>query len=164
MAHFKTQILLPLEQTYTGCRSLAVYAQPQGDLGQRMHFAAEHGLQSGATGVILVGTDCPFIRQEYINKAIKALKHSDVVIGPASDGGYVLIGMKRSQPALFNGVKWGTASVLETTLATIKSEQLSVSVLPVLSDIDTPEDLQLLKGELTCVYTSVMNEQVKQRR
>ncbi|MGS2717508.1 TIGR04282 family arsenosugar biosynthesis glycosyltransferase [Eionea flava] len=162
IAHFKQQILLPLYQNNVRYQSLPIYAQAQGDLGQRMHFATEHALRAGATGVVVVGTDCPFISPEYIKKAIQALKQSDVVIGPASDGGYVLIGIKQSQPALFSGVKWGSASVLETTQAMIQNEQLSVSLLPVLSDIDTPEDLQLLKGELHGIYATVMNETAKE--
>ncbi len=96
------------------------------------------------SGVILVGGDCPFIDEDYIESAILALKKHDVVIGPANDGGYVLLGLSQDTPQLFENIDWGTESVFEATLNIVEREKLSYKVLPALSDIDRPEDLKQL--------------------
>jgi len=134
----------------------SIHAQPSGDLGQRMAFAIKSSLLAGIEGVLVVGTDCPFIDKTYLQQAKDYLQDYDVVIGPARDGGYVLIGMKSLYSALFEGVQWGTSSVLETTFEIINRQQLSAICLPTLSDIDTPNDLSSLKGELANIYHRVM--------
>ncbi len=125
-------------------QSLTRYSQQGADLGERMHYAVKQTL-SKTESAILVGTDCPFIDDDYLSKACIALKKYDVVIGPATDGGYVLLGLKQAHSSLFEGIQWGEASVFEATLSQIKYLGLSYSVLPELSDIDRPEDLQSLQ-------------------
>lgn len=110
------------------------------DLGQRMHSAMADGLQRYAH-VILVGSDCPAIDSAYLRSAVEGLNHSDLVVGPAHDGGYVLIGARRIAGGLFEGVEWGTAAVLAQTLERSAGLGYSVEVLDTLFDIDRPEDL-----------------------
>jgi len=127
--------------------------QHQGDLGERMYRAAELELQL-AEFVILIGADCPAMTPRYISSAIESLlSGSDAVVGPAEDGGYVLLGLRKSERALFNDVNWGSSEVLATTLDRFKYLGWSYNLLPQLWDLDRPADveryrrLQLLKGE-----------------
>lgn len=94
-----------------------------------------------ADAAILIGTDCPDLSVGLLVEAFEALRTSDVVIGPAFDGGYYLIGLRRQAPALFEGVAWGTSEVLAATLARAASLGLVVHKLPTLSDVDEPGDL-----------------------
>lgn len=104
-----------------------------------------HSHQS-ASAVILLGSDCPAITREYLEQAITALMTgSDIVLGPANDGGYVLVGMRSPHPEIFAGISWGSDGVLSQTLNIIKQRQLKYILLPSLSDIDRPEDLLLLE-------------------
>lgn len=121
-----------------------VFQQVEGDLGLRMSYAINTSLKNYPDGVFVVGTDCPFIDVSYFRKAIEALENYDVVIGPASDGGYVLIGMKADYPFLFENIEWGTSSVYRQTKVAIEKNGLTCFSLPVLSDIDCPEDLKKL--------------------
>ncbi len=98
-----------------------------------------------ASAVILLGSDCPTITSEYLEQAITALMTtSDIVLGPANDGGYVLVGMRSPNPEIFEGIRWGSSEVLSQTLHIIKQRQLKYFLLPSLSDIDRPDDLPLL--------------------
>ncbi len=119
--------------------------QQGADLGERMHRAIEIGLQQ-FTSVLLIGSDCPAINSRYLRDALIALDSADVVLGPAEDGGYVLIAMKKAEPKIFGGVDWSTSRVLAQTRARLAALMLSHHELPVLNDIDRPEDLVYLKG------------------
>lgn len=129
------------------CNKRNIYLQKGGDLGAKMGFAIEQSLSRvGVDAVILIGTDCPALTQAYLERARVALDEgSDVVLGPAEDGGYVLIGARRPIPSLFEGVSWGTERVLEQTLARLEASQLSYQLLDTLWDVDRPEDLQRLQ-------------------
>ncbi len=120
-----------------------VFSQSGRDLGERMRNAINILLQrNGCSGALVVGSDCPFMDATYLQEALAAMCTAiDVVIGPANDGGYVLIGAKRDIPELFMGVEWGTDKVLQQTLDKCEALQLSVYQLPPLADIDRPEDL-----------------------
>lgn len=126
--------------------SLPIHSQHGEDLGGRLLSAATNSLEdAGTQAVLLVGTDCPFIDAAYLQAACAALHNHDVVIGPADDGGYVLLGVKHAEPRLFSDIDWGSERVYEQTLAAIKLLNLSYSILPVLSDVDRPEDIEKLK-------------------
>lgn len=113
-------------------------------LGERMHGAAVQALRQYRY-VILVGSDCPQMNASYISSAIGALEDgNDVVFCPATDGGYVLLGLGRADWQLFEGVDWGSAKVLEQSLQRVRQLSWSYAVLDALEDIDTPEDLPLL--------------------
>ena len=112
--------------------------QIPGDLGHRMEDAFLKAFREGARHVILHGTDIPGLTVGHLSDAFDALTRHDVVLGPSTDGGYWLIGMKK--PAdLFKGIEWGTPSVFGKTLAAARDRGLSVQVLSSLTDMDTVE-------------------------
>lgn len=125
------------------CQQLGVarLSQQRGaDLGERMYNALADGLAEFEK-VLLVGSDCPAIDRKYLVQAVAGLEQSDIVLGPASDGGYVLIGARRVSARLFAGVAWGGAAVFDETTRRLRQLAWSWSELPVLPDIDRPEDL-----------------------
>ena len=104
--------------------------QPCGDLGQRMYAAFDDGVQ------VLIGVDCPDMSSAYINCALEQLPVVDLVLGPVEDGGYCLIAMRQSHPQLFEGVQWGTSSVLKRTLEIAAELGLRVRLLEQKWDVD----------------------------
>ncbi|HSA59206.1 MAG TPA: TIGR04282 family arsenosugar biosynthesis glycosyltransferase [bacterium] len=121
--------------------SLAIKPQCAGDLGLRMKSAIEESFRSGADRVVLIGSDCPDLDRPLVLESFRKLESSDLVIGPATDGGYYLIGMSRrglarQAPALFDGVLWSTASVLRETLEKAEKIGIPYALLPTLSDVD----------------------------
>lgn len=110
------------------------------DLGARMLNAFDAIFGMGYLKAVLIGTDCPEITPVIIEEAIKSLSRDEVILGPALDGGYYLIGMTKVHPQLFCQMPWSTDKVLPTTLQKLINENLSHYLLPVLSDIDTEED------------------------
>ncbi|MDB9529144.1 TIGR04282 family arsenosugar biosynthesis glycosyltransferase [Oscillatoria sp. CS-180] len=118
-------------------------AQCEGNLGQRLSYAFEQGFADGLSRILVMGSDCPSLGEAHIFQALKLLNTRDVVLGPAEDGGYYLIGLKAPQPELFEGITWGQSCVLEQTLAIANRYCLSTSLLKSLPDIDRPEDLPL---------------------
>lgn len=120
-----------------------VLVQPDGDLGQRMAHVCRRAL-AGQAGIILVGSDAPAIDALYLAAARAALEQVDVVIGPALDGGYVLLGMRRFSAGLFEGIHWGEDTVLAETLGILEELGWTYRLLQALPDIDRPEDLRFL--------------------
>lgn len=115
--------------------------QGEGDLGQRMKSAFQTAFAAGMEGVAIVGTDCPGLDAKIMAQAFEQLNGHDLVLGPAMDGGYYLIGLRRVIPELFAGINWGTSEVREKTVAIAISLGLAVAYLPPLFDVDRPEDL-----------------------
>ena len=114
--------------------------QGQG-LGERMENALTEALTQYSRTVV-IGTDCPEITPSYLNKAFLKLKQgADAVIGPAMDGGYVLLGLRRISPALFKNIRWGTDQVLSATQKNLRLLNWKWDELNTLRDVDTPEDL-----------------------
>ncbi len=122
---------------------LALQPQCEGDLGQRLAYALAQGLAAGFSPILMVASDCPGIAASHIEQAVRQLEQVDVVLGPATDGGYYLIGLNQLQPWLFEGIAWGQASVLAQTIAIARQHALTVALLSPLGDIDRPEDLSL---------------------
>ena len=106
-----------------------------------MHHAIQHAFDEGYQKVVLIGSDLPDMNEKLIDRAFAELDTNDLVIGPAIDGGYYLIGMKEPNEALFDELPWSTSDVLNATLQIVKEQQLSIAMLPRLNDIDTIEDL-----------------------
>ena len=130
-----------------GIRSLYGYdipciPQAGRDLGERMRSAFLHAFERGAGQAALIGTDCPGITSRILRQAYHGLKDSDCVLGPALDGGYYLIALKRDHPGLFSSIPWGTDRVLERTLEVARRSGLKVALLTSLADVDRPEDMQ----------------------
>ena len=127
---------------------ISLWAQGEGDLGARMQRAFESALVHAARA-ILIGSDIPALSAQYLRDAERALAGGDdVVIGPAEDGGYVLVGLSRCDPELFRGIPWGGAKVLPETRRRIAALGWRLSELPALWDVDRPEDLERLPQEM----------------
>ena len=127
---------------------VSLRSQGQGDLGARMQGAFEAAL-TRASRAILVGSDIPALSAQYLRDAERALAGGDdVVIGPAEDGGYVLVGLSRCDPELFRGIPWGGSEALAETRRRIAGLSWRSSELPVLWDVDRPEDLERLPDEM----------------
>ncbi|MBI4623361.1 MAG: TIGR04283 family arsenosugar biosynthesis glycosyltransferase, partial [Verrucomicrobia bacterium] len=94
-----------------------------------------------AEAVVVIGGDCPQLTAEHLAAAFTALARTDAVLGPAADGGYYLIGLRRPLPALFHGIRWGGSEVLAQTLAAAGALPVDVTQLATLRDLDVPEDL-----------------------
>lgn len=114
------------------------------DLGQRMFRALASALENHPSA-ILAGGDIPQLSPEILTEGIRQLLRHDLVIGPASDGGYYLIGMKCPEPRLFEGIAWSTGSVCKQTLAKARQLRLSAHILPTLHDVDEAEDWEKVK-------------------
>lgn len=123
-------------------------AQGQGDLGERLVKAFHDGFRSGAERVVVIGSDAPEILREDIEAAWSSLNEHAVVLGPAEDGGYWLIGLKSEQPALFEGISWSTNSVFEETMERADAAGLKVHLLRKLSDVDTIEDWRRFQSRI----------------
>ncbi len=117
--------------------------QGDGDLGQRMARAVDEGVQLGLP-VLLIGTDCPQLTPALLRQAAEALARHDSVLFPASDGGYVLLGMRHSHPRVFADITWSSVSVASSTRARLAELGWSLCEGPELDDIDCPEDLPKL--------------------
>ena len=117
-------------------------AQSGHDLGARMADAFARAFARGARRVAIVGTDAPGVSRATVREAFSALDVADVVMGPADDGGYYLIGLRAPCPGLFAGILWSTPSVREQTLARAAAAGLSVRELGRLRDVDTLEDVR----------------------
>jgi len=111
------------------------------DLGERLRHAIAAAFRTEIQRVVVIGTDCPDIEPETIAKAFDALRRFDVVVGPALDGGYYLIGLRVDRPELFRGIDWGSENVLKQTLARCRTIGCSTHPLDPLGDVDHAEDL-----------------------
>lgn len=128
--------------------------QSDGDLGERLARAAESAGRDANGGIILIGTDCPLLGPEEVIEAAARLAESDVVLGPACDGGYYLIALRRPEVHLFAGVPWSTEQVLATTLARAEASGLRTACLHPLRDLDTAADLPSIRAELITLWHS----------
>ena len=126
--------------------------QTHGDLGMRMQAAFRHAFTAGAGKAVLIGSDIPGIDTKLLADAFAALQNSAVVIGPSHDGGYYLIGIcadiaDQLYPLLFAGIAWSTPAVFAATCERLATAAFVPAVLPVLHDIDTPEDLNFARTQ-----------------
>lgn len=132
-------------RSWLGC-DLTYRIQPAGHIGQRMHAAFRNSLEHHSRQVIGFGTDIPGLTPTILQQAHISLADHDIVLGPAVDGGYYLIGMNALHPELFHNIDWGTDQVYRQTKEICDQLELRVFELPSLSDIDRPEDLSQLKN------------------
>jgi rSAM/selenodomain-associated transferase 1 len=125
---------------FAACQQLGplrLRPQVEGDLGQRM-------LATIASPTLIIGTDCPLLSAEILEQAATALLDHDAVLIPAADGGYVLIGLRQPNPAVFADIAWGSASVLDSTRQRLQQVGYAWAELPTLWDVDEPADLARL--------------------
>lgn len=125
-------------------RGVCVRVLPQrgAELGARMENAFRKCFAMGYREVVVIGTDTPWMGAERVRKAFAELKANDVVIGPAEDGGYYLLGMRKFAPGIFRGIPWSTERVLELTLKVIVRGKLRGKLLRRDFDLDRPGDLK----------------------
>src|SRR5690606_1668533 len=123
--------------------------QCKGDLGKRMEKAFEEVLGKGFRKAVIIGTDCPGLKAGLLQEALRVLDARDLVIGPANDGGYYLLGMNKPHPALFESIPWSTATVFSDTMEVAARLGLETGILQQLTDVDIYEDLDSsLKAKL----------------
>jgi rSAM/selenodomain-associated transferase 1 len=117
-------------------------------LGERMENAFERLLAGGSAGACLIGSDSPDLPLATVKRAYLKLKHRDVVFGPACDGGYYLIALKRIIPELFRDIEWSGCNVLQSSLEIAEKKSLTVGTLPVWYDVDDAATLSLFRTSL----------------
>lgn len=125
-----------------------LHLQVEGDLGKRMAEFLQVRFTCGARKIVLLGMDSPTLPLAYISQAFHLLEDSDVVLGPAVDGGYYLFGCRRFTTAIWERVEWSRATVLAATIHNLRSLGMTYALLPPWYDIDTLEDFQMLLGHL----------------
>src|SRR5262249_57847380 len=136
--------------------------QGDGDLGQRLkRFVSDH-LQ-GAARVVVLGTDSPTLPLEYVTRAFDLLMRCDVVLGPATDGGYYLLGCTRRVPPIFDGIAWGESSVLSQTTERLQAASWSFTLLPPWYDVDTLADWRMLPGRIAAMRAAGLDPQAPRR-
>lgn len=126
-------------------RELIFVEQVDGDLGARLTRATEQEFSRGAHRVVVIGTDCYGLCESQLQLAFDTLRSHDVVLGPATDGGYYLIGMNHHQAFLFEDIEWGSSRVLAQTSITARQAGKSLCLLEPLPDVDHPEDVVLMR-------------------
>ena len=127
---------------------LTYRAQPGGDLGDRLQQTFAQGFRQQRERIVVIGSDCPAITASHVEQAFQALQRHQVVLGPAQDGGYYLVGLSGPCDPLFQNIAWSTPQVFEQTMAIVTRLQLSLATLEPLPDIDRPEDLATLPPPL----------------
>jgi uncharacterized protein len=125
--------------------------QEVGDLGRRLAAFFTRQIEGEADAVVVVGADSPTLPVEFIERAFTELERADVVLGPACDGGYYLLGCRHRTPPLFTNIAWGGSRVLAETVAALSDTSWRLAVLPPWYDVDTPEDWNMLCGHLAAL-------------
>jgi rSAM/selenodomain-associated transferase 1 len=127
--------------------------QGDGDLGQRLERYLQQRLRAGSERVVVIGADSPTLPLEYIDQAFAALTDADVVLGPATDGGYYLLGCTGRVPAIFHGITWSQATVLRDTISRLDPRS-RLALVPPWYDVDTLDDWRLLQGHVAALRKS----------
>ncbi|WP_057936444.1 TIGR04282 family arsenosugar biosynthesis glycosyltransferase [Algoriphagus resistens] len=117
------------------------------DLGKKMSNAFQQLFEQKFDRLVIIGTDCAEITSELISEAFEKLDKHEVVIGPADDGGYYLLGMRRFIPGLFEGIPWSTDRVTGLTKDYLTQNDIPFALLPTLSDVDVAEDWNRFKDK-----------------
>jgi len=128
-----------IESKWKGCSK---FVQNGTDLGEKMKDAFQRSFDNGYEKVVGIGTDIPDLNAEIIENSFELLKNSDTVFGPAEDGEYYLLGMKKLHSTIFDDKEWSTPTLLQKTIEDLQKLDISISKLIELNDIDTIEDLE----------------------
>ena len=124
--------------------SLPYFKQEGQSMGERLSKAFLSAFQARAQRVIIIGCDSPTLPVAYVRQAFKMLEGCDVVLGPATDGGFYLVGMSKFCPGLFDQIVWSSEEVFDKTLFNVRHYSYSLRTLPAYFDVDTPEELEAL--------------------
>ncbi len=128
-------------RNWLGDKQCPITPQAGETLGDKMADAFAQVFSSGSDKAVIIGTDCVDVSSKTITQAISSLNNVDVVLGPAEDGGYYLLGLNSHMPEIFREIEWSTDRVLNQTLERIKEKKLNYELLKTLKDIDTLDDL-----------------------
>lgn len=128
---------------------IRLFVQEGEDLGDKMRRAIQDRFEEGYKRVVIIGSDSPSLPVSYIDQAFACDK--DLVLGPSTDGGYYLIGMREKVVEVFDGVSWGTETVLRETCERLVQSGAGLELLPVWYDVDSPEDLKFFKSHLDLI-------------
>jgi uncharacterized protein len=148
--HFSESCNVPIEIRYHGGSAVLmsrwlgndlVYRRQEGvGLGRKMHRAFQEAFEDGCAGVILVGADVLGISVPILEASLDLLASHDLVLGPANDGGYYLLGLREPRPEIFENISWGSSDVLTETVERAGKLGLDVGFVQALDDVDRPED------------------------
>jgi hypothetical protein len=138
----------------------ALAPQVDGHLGQRLSAFFHEQLRGGAEAVVALGMDSPTIPLEHVEQAFRDLERADVVLGPAVDGGYYLVGCARRLPPIFEDIAWGTSRVLAETIARLQDPAWRLALLPPWYDVDTLDDWWMLQGHLAALRRAGIDPRV----
>lgn len=141
-----------------------LWAQPDVDLGNRMRAFFEMAFANGAGRVVLIGSDSPTLPTSLVDEAFELLRTRDLVVGPATDGGYVLIGQSGSVRDVFDGIQWSQPGVLAQTVQIAQRQSLSVDLLTPWYDVDTIDDLRMLQGHISGLDTAGKGQKLSATR
>lgn len=123
-------------RAWLGAAPYSYYPQVEGDLGNRLRHAQQDAFKRNAEKVLFIGGDCPYLTRKILDEAATYIKPQTVVLGPAADGGYYLLGLQEPHPQIFENIEWSTSQVLEQTIALARAHSLSLSFLKMLEDVD----------------------------
>jgi rSAM/selenodomain-associated transferase 1 len=125
--------------------------QGDGDLGHRMETFLTGELRDGADAVVFLGADSPTLPPAYVEQAFAEVERGALVLGPATDGGYYLLGCGRRVPPIFDGLAWGSSYVLTETVAQLADPSWRLALLPPWYDVDTPDGWAMLRGHVAAL-------------
>lgn len=135
-----------------------IWGQPELPFGERLASFFDHAFSQGAEHVVVIGSDSPTLPATLVEEAFQQLENHDVVLGPATDGGYYLIGQSsatfsdRNGAAIFDDINWSESHVLEQTIHQIAGCGATLALLPPWYDVDSFDDLQSLRGHLSAMW------------
>jgi rSAM/selenodomain-associated transferase 1 len=131
--------------------------QEDGDLGRRLERFIKGQLQAGTQSIVVVGADSPTLPPEFVDQAFFQLQDADVVLGPATDGGYYLLGCRGQSPPILDNISWGSERVLWESIRRMKDSSLRLALLPPWYDVDSVADLWALKGHIAALRKAGMD-------
>lgn len=139
----------PIERRdfFDGFHNFDLVAQNGETLGERMFNAFEFAFAQNLDSVVMLGTDSPTFPPDFIEKAFEFLETSDAVLGETEDGGFYLLGLRKSDWRIFQNVEWSSAKTFEQTKNNLEKLGFSLSKLPIWYDIDEPQDLERLRKD-----------------